>query len=77
MCTTSLCAGVCVSVRGLRQRPTQSGTSVIAGEEDLDLRQCPVTFEDYGLDGPSRPRVLPCGHSLSEAAVAQVRTPHS
>lgn len=39
----------------------------------MEYPACPVTEELYELEGPNQPRILPCGHTLSYAALEQVR----
>lgn len=34
---------------------------------------CPVSQDPYAHSGPRRPRILPCGHSVSHVSLAAVR----
>lgn len=45
--------------------------------ELLDALCCPVSQEPYGATGAVRPRILPCGHTISHTALQSVRHPHS
>lgn len=38
-----------------------------------DLLCCPVSQDPYKPAGPRRPRILPCGHSVSHVSLASVR----
>eukprot|EP00892_Ulva_mutabilis_P000185 jgi/Ulvmu1/10167/UM006_0122.1 len=38
----------------------------------MSIPCCPVSEEPYDLEGPNRPRILPCGHTISHAALAQI-----
>lgn len=42
-------------------------------EMRVEVPCCPVTEEPYEVDGPNLPRILPCGHTVSHAALEQAR----
>lgn len=45
--------------------------------ELLDALCCPVSQEPYGSAGAVRPRILPCGHTISHTSLKSVRCPET
>ena len=47
--------------------------AVTAGAGLPEVPSCPITQEQYSSDGALCPLALPCGHSVSRAALRAVR----